>query len=139
MTAFLRPERPYASRVEALHDWGALVQEGGPVTGPPPAYCPDPDGRDILATPEEIDQKRCAECKKHAIREARVQLDAGHEVDLVFSVSGSKTEHISIRVNGVPFDPAREAGMPPLAPNINRGAVIVPVRRGLPRRPRTTG
>src|SRR5689334_16619452 len=107
MTSLLRPERPYASRAEALHDMARLVREGGPVTASEgPTYCLDPPGRDILATPHEVDNARCADCKKLSIRAARKALDAGHQVDLVFSTTGRPTEHVWIRVDGNPVDPS---------------------------------
>lgn len=132
MTAFLRPERPYRSRAEQLHDMARLVFEGPAVTRPvPPPFCFDPEGRDILATPAEVDAAACAECKKQAIRRARELIDQGRDVDLVFSVVGGRVQHVSIRVDGVPEDPAARAGMPPAPSDINRGAVIVRVVRAV--------
>jgi hypothetical protein len=124
--ALLRPERPFASRAEALHDMTRLAREGAPVTSDEgPAYCVDPPGRDILATPAEVDAADCADCKKQSLRAARKALDEGHQVDLAFSNTGRPQEHMWIRIDGVPVDPAVAAGMPPPPADVYRGGVIV--------------
>jgi hypothetical protein len=76
-------------------------------------YCPDPPGRDILMTVEEISGLRCGECKKHAMLGARQAMDAGaRHVELCMTVTDDPEEHVFCRVDGRFRDYAVEAGMP---------------------------
>ena len=122
-----RPEYPYRTRAAYLRAMAALVREGGSATDAAPGYCVDPVGRDIFATPDEIEAKSCVDCKKHAILAATRARAAGHQVDLAISVTGRPHEHVWIRVDGIPVDPSVAAGMPPPAPALYRGGVIVSV------------
>lgn len=135
--AFIRAERPYASRVEYARDLARLIREGGPVPGDAnPRWCVDPRSidpgtgavrqREILATPAEAAGSGCLDCKKLVILHGRKALEAGHLVEVVMSMA-SEVAHWWLRINGIPFDPSVAAGMPPLPPEETRWAVIVRV------------
>lgn len=85
---------------------------GKSVSGPG-LYCPDPTGRDLLLTPEEIAELTCTECKKHSILLARQLIDGGHCrcVELCMTVTADPEEHVFVRVDKSQFmDPAAAAG-----------------------------
>jgi hypothetical protein len=115
-----RPEVPMTSRKAVLKKMGELVIESPPLrtSGGPSRYCADPNGRDILATPEEIAAARCGDCKKLTTLAARRAIDAGAKrVDLAMTVTDEPDEHVFMIVwwkddEGEFRDPAREAGMP---------------------------
>ena len=81
--------------------------------GPEQGFCPDPAGRDILATPEEVAAAACGDCKKLSILAARRAIAEGaHLVELCMTVSDAQEEHVFLRVDGQYVDPAVLAGMP---------------------------
>ena len=110
-----RPEVPMTSRKAVLEEMGRLVIESPPLrtSSGPSKYCADPNGRDILATPEEIAAARCGDCKKLSMLAARRAIDAGAKrVELAMTVTDEPDEHVFIIVDGEFRDPAREVGMP---------------------------
>ncbi len=114
-----RSEVPFPSRRAFLREMGRVVRESPPLAprsagGATQAFCLDPKGRDILASPEEVEAQRCADCKKLSMLAARRAIDEGAKrVDLCMTVSESPEEHVFVRIDGVRRDPAVESGMPP--------------------------
>ena len=81
-------------------------------------YCPNPAGRDVLATLEQIAQMPCGDCKWLTMLEARRLIDSNEvtKVEICMTVSDAQ-EHNFLRVTdraGNVFyrDPALERGAP---------------------------
>jgi hypothetical protein len=77
-------------------------------------YCPDAPGHDDLATPQEVLEVGCGECKKIGTLAARRAIDAGAQrVEVCMTASDDPEEHVFLRVDGVLVFPAEDAGMSP--------------------------